>query len=97
MRIIAKSTLKYFWDKHNDCEQQLLSWYKTIKRAKYESFDDLKLEFGNIKIVGSDRIIFKIKGNKYRLTVKISFANQIVFIRFVGTHQEYDKVDAKQI
>jgi len=97
MRVIAKVTLKEFWEKHADCEQQLLSWYKIVVKAKYTSFDEMKQEFGTMKVLGSDRVVFKIKGNKYRLIIKISFKNQLVFIRFVGTHGEYDRIDAKKI
>ena len=97
MRIIAKSTLKEYWLKHNDCEQQLLSWYKIFKHAKYKSYEEVLHDFGTMKIVGADRIIFKIKGNNYRLVVKVSFTNQLVYIRFIGTHGEYDKIDVKTI
>ena len=97
MRVIAKVTLKEFWVKHSDCEQQLLSWYKIFVKANYTSFDEMKLEFGTMKVLGPDRVVFKIKGNKYRLIVKISFKNRIAFIRFIGTHGEYDKIDAKTI
>ncbi len=97
MRVITKRTLKTFWGKHSDCEQQLLSWYKTAKQAKWKSYEELKQQFGTCKIVGEDRIIFKIKGNKYRLIVKITFINQIIWIRFIGTHEEYNKINAKTI
>ena len=97
MRIITKRTLRKFWERHKDCEQQLLSWYKTTKHAKWSSFEELKQQFGTCKIVGDDRVIFKIKGNKYRLIVIITFVNQIIWIRFVGTHEEYDKINAKTI
>ena len=75
----------------------MLSWYKTTKHAKWSSFEELKQQFGTCKIVGDDRVIFKIKGNKYRLIVIITFVNQIIWIRFVGTHEEYDKINAKTI
>ena len=97
MRIIAKRTLKKYWEEHRDCEQQLLSWYKIVKKRKYQSFDDLRRDFGQFKVVGSDRVIFKIKGNHYRLVVKMTFTNQIVYIRFIGTHDEYDRIDVKTI
>lgn len=97
MRIIAKRTLREFWEVHRDCEQQLLSWYKIAKRAEWHSFEEVKKEYGTCKIVGSDRIIFKIKGNHYRLIVKVSFVNQIIWIRFIGTHDEYDRIDPKTI
>ena len=97
MRVIAKRTLREFWEKHKDCEQQLLSWYKIAKQSKWQSFEEVKSQFGTCKVVGSDRIIFKIKGNKYRLIVKITFVNQIIWIRFIGKHDEYDNIDPKTI
>lgn len=97
MRVIAKSTLKKFWDKHTDAEQALISWYKVARSAKWENFKRVKEQFGTCKILGEDRIIFKIKGNNYRLVVKVSFENQIIWIRFIGTHAEYDTINAKII
>jgi mRNA interferase HigB len=97
MRIIAKSTLRDFWEKHTDCKQALLSWYKVAKQAKWENFNEVKAQFGTCKILGVDRIVFRIKGNNYRLVVKITFTNQIIWIRFIGTHAEYDSIDAKEI
>lgn len=97
MRVIAKRTLKEFWEKHRDCEQSLLSWYKVAKSAKWQNFEDVKQQFGSCKILGQDRIIFKIKGNNYRLIVKVTFSNQIIWVRFIGTHAEYDLIKAKDI
>lgn len=97
MRIIAKSTLREYWEKHKDVEQTLLSWYKVAKQAKWQNFNEVKLQFGTCKIIGDDRIVFKIKGNNYRLIVKLSFENQLIWIRFIGTHSEYDLIDAKKI
>ena len=97
MRIIAKSTLREFWENHTDSEQALLSWYKVAKQAHWNNFNEVKEQFGTCKILGADRIVFKIKGNNYRLVVKITFTNQIIWIRFIGTHAEYDSIDAKEI
>ncbi|MFT4534979.1 MAG: mRNA interferase HigB [Saprospiraceae bacterium] len=97
MRIVAKRTLRDYWGKHPDCEQALLSWYKTSIRAKWSNFNEIRNQFGTCKVLGNDRIIFKIKGNQYRLVVKISFTNQLIFIRFIGTHTEYDLINAKEI
>ena len=97
MRIVTKRTLKEFWEKYSDCEQALLSWYKIAKGAKWENFQDVKRQFGSCKILGQDRIIFKIKGNKYRLVVKVTFTNKIIWIRFIGTHKEYDLINAREI
>ena len=97
MRIIAKSTLRDYWIKNKDSEQSLLSWYKLANKAKWSNFNQVKEQFGTCKVLGNDRIIFKIKGNNYRLIVKISFENQLIWIRFIGTHSEYDSINAKEI
>jgi len=97
MRIIAKSTLKYYWEKNKDSEQSLLSWYKVATKAKWENFNEVKQQFGSCKVVGNDWIVFKTKGNNFRLIVKISFENQLIWIRFNGTHSEYDLINAKLI
>lgn len=97
LRVIAKSTLRNYWEEHKDVEQALLSWYKIVNHAKWQNFNEVKHQFGTCKILGNDRIVFKIKGNNYRLIIKISFENQLIWIRFVGTHSEYDMVNAKQI
>jgi len=97
MRIISKSTLRDYWLKNKDAEQSLLSWYKATNKAKWSNFNEVKLQYGTCKILGNDRIVFKIKGNQYRLIVKISFENQLIWIRFIGTHAEYDLINAKEI
>ena len=97
MRVIAKRTLREYWEKHPECEQPLLSWYKVTFKAQWKNFNELKQQFGTCKVVGNDRIVFKIKGNQYRLIVKKSCDNQLVWIRFIGTHEEYDLIDAKTI
>ena len=97
MRILSKRTLREFWIKHNNAEQQLLSWYKVVKSEEFHSSNEVLTQFTNCRALGLNRFIFNIKGNKYRLVVKISFELQTVWIRFVGTHGEYDKIDALTI
>ncbi|MDB4539491.1 type II toxin-antitoxin system HigB family toxin [Saprospiraceae bacterium] len=97
MRIIAKSTLKNYWEQNPDCKQALLSWYKVARQSRWQKVSEIKNHFGTCKNIGKDRIIFKIKGNKYRLIVKITFTNQIIWIGFIGTHSEYDSINAKEI
>ena len=97
MRIIAKSTLRNFWNKHPDAEQPLQAWYHEAKKAEWNSFQEIKKQFGSASIVGNDRVVFNIKGNDYRLVVLILFRRVKAFIRFAGTHKEYDKIDAKNI
>ena len=97
MRVIAKSTLRDFWEKHSDCEQQLKAWYQEASRADWESSNDIKKEYPSASFLQNNRVVFNIKGNNYRLIVRINYAYQMVWIRFVGTHAEYDKIDANKI
>jgi mRNA interferase HigB len=97
VRVIAKKILQEFWAKHNDCEDQLKSWYKEAEEANWQIPNDIKKEYPTASFLADNRVVFNIKGNHYRLIVKINYAFSIVFIRFVGTHAEYDKIDATKI
>jgi mRNA interferase HigB len=97
VRVIAKKILREFWAKHNDCEDQLKSWYKEAEEANWQIPNDIKKEYPTASFLADNRVVFNIKGNHYRLIVKINYAFSIVFIRFVGTHTEYDKIDATKI
>ncbi len=97
MRVIAKRTLREFWEKHPDSEQQLKSWFRETEKKAWKTLNDLKKDYPSASILKENRIVFNIKGNKYRLIVKFNFDYQICWIRFIGTHAEYDKVDANEI
>ena len=97
MRVITKQTLRDFWIKHADNEQQLTSWYRETEKAEWNSINELKTEYPNASILKDNRIDFNIKGNNYRLIVKFNFEFQICWIRFIGTHAEYDKINANEI
>ena len=97
MRVIAKRTLVKFWESNKDSEQPLLAWHDIVKKANWKNFNDIKTVFKNSSIVGNDRIVFNIKGNEYRLIVKADFKWQVLYIRFIVTHKEYDKLDVKNI
>lgn len=97
MRVIAKKILREFWTKHNDCEQQLKSWFKEVSSAEWNNSNEIKIAYPSASILNDQRIVFNIKGNNYRLIVKINYEYQMIWIRFVGTHSEYDKVDATKI
>ena len=97
MRVIAKKILREFWVVHTDSEQQLRTWYKEASNARWDSPNDIKKEYARASILKDNRVIFDICGNKYRLIVKIQYKRQWVFIRFIGTHNEYDKIDANNI
>ena len=96
-RIIAKSTLQQFWKNRADCEQYLKTWYNTAKNSKWNSPNDVKQTYINASILKNGRVVFNIKGNSYRLIVKFNYDRQWAFIRFIGTHAEYDKIDADTI
>lgn len=97
MRVIAKKILREFLEKYTDSEQQLKTWYKEASKAVWESPNDIKDEYAKASILKSGRVVFDICGNKYRLIIDINYERQWVFIRFIGTHKEYDKVDADKI
>ena len=97
MRVIAKKILREFWEKHYDCEQQLKAWFQEASKAEWTSPNEIKANYPSASIIGNDRIVFNIKGNTYRLIVKINFDYQMVLIRFIGTHAEYDKINVKTI
>lgn len=97
MRILSKRTLREFWTIHNDCGQQLLIWYKEFAKAEFESSNEVTDTISNCRSIGNNRFIFNIKGNNYRLIVKISFELKTIWIRFIGTHKEYDRIDPHKI
>lgn len=99
MRIIAVKTLKDFWgkQKYKDSRQALKAWYWEIKREKWESPHDIKRKYKNASILKNSRAVFNTKGNKYRLVVAVKYDFQLIFIRFIGAHEEYDKIDAENI
>lgn len=97
MRVIAKSTLRVFWTKHKDCEEQLKSWYKEAEEAHWKSPRDIKRDYPTASFLPDNRVVFNIKGNNYRLVIKINYDYGLVWIRFVGTHSQYDKIDASKI
>jgi len=97
LRVIAKKIPREFLGKRNDCEQQLKAWYQEASKAEWPNPNEIKSEYPCGSITSNNRIVFNIKGNTYRLIVKINFDYQMVWIRFIGSHAEYDKVNAKTI
>jgi mRNA interferase HigB len=97
VRVIAKKTLRDFWEKHADSEQQLKAWYHETEQASWKTPHDIKKEYPSASILEDNRIVFNIKGNHYRLIVKINYAYGMVWIRFIGTHAEYDRINANTI
>ncbi|HRP60886.1 MAG TPA: type II toxin-antitoxin system HigB family toxin [Vicingus sp.] len=96
-RIFSKSTLREYWVKHPDTEQYLKTWYDTVMSSVWKTPNDVKKTYANASILKDSRIVFNIKGNDYRLIVKFNFDKQWAFINFIGTHVEYDKIDANTI
>ena len=97
MRILAISALRGFWKKHPDAEIPLRSWYAVASRAVWRSPTAVKASYRNASIIANNRVVFNIKGNDYRLITAVHYNRRLMFIRFVGTHREYDKIDAATI
>ena len=96
-RIFSKSTIREFWVKNPESEQYLKTWYDTAMGADWKSPNDVKQTYANASILKDSRIVFNIKGNTFRLVAKFNYEKQWIFIRFIGTHSEYDKIDANLI
>ena len=97
VRIIAKKTLRDFWENHPDSEQQLRAWYQEVLKASWGTPNKIKSAYPSASFLAPNRVVFNIKGNHYRMIVKINFDHQMILIRFIGTHAEYDKINAKTI
>ena len=97
VKIFSRGTLRDFWEKHGDCELQLKTWYREAEKSNWKSTNELKREYPSASILNNNRIVFNIKGNDYRLIVKFNFEYQLGWIRFIGTHAEYDKINANEI
>ena len=96
-RIFAKSTLRDFWNSYPDAEQYLKTWFDMAMSSNWKSPNEVRQTYANARILKEGRIVFNIKGNAYRLVAKVNYEKQWIFIRFIGTHEEYDKIDANKI
>ena len=97
MRVIAISTLRRFWQRHPMAETPLRAWYAEARRARWERPADVKANRRNVSVLANNRIVFNIKGNDYRLVVAMRYDRQIMFIRFIATHVEYDRIEATTV
>ncbi len=97
MRIIARRTLRMFWEQHADAEQPLRAWYAEAKTAAWKTPGAIKTRYRSASIVANNRVVFNIGGNKYRLVVAVRYDLGILFIRFIGTHADYDKIDVTTV
>lgn len=97
MIVISYGTLRNFFEKHADSKDALNNWYRTTLKADWSNYHEMKAMFNSVDAVGNDRFVFNIRGNKYRLVVMIFFDIRTVYIRFAGTHKEYDKINSTLI
>ncbi len=97
MRVIAVKTLKQYAKKKKEAEQSLFAWYQEAYKANWRNHNELKEQIRTASVVGDKRVVFNIHGNKYRLIVDIEYRLQIIFIVWMGTHKEYDKIDVKKV
>jgi len=99
MRIFVRKTLKEFWElsDYKDSEQPLKAWYDEAHKAVWKTPNDIKLQYKHASILKNGRVVFNIHGNKYRLIVKINYDFEFIYIRFIGTHKQYDKINANEV
>jgi mRNA interferase HigB len=99
MRIISRKALRHFWEKskYADSEQPLRAWFREASQANWNSPAEIKAAYRSASFVGNDRVVFNIAGNKYRLVARINYAYGVIYIRFVGTHAQYDRINVKEV
>jgi len=97
MRVIAKSTLQAFWRRQPDAEGPLLAWFREVEKEDWDSPARLKEKYRSASILRDNRVVFNIKGNDFRLVVKINYPYRVIYVRFVGTHADYDKIDVEEV
>ncbi|MEW6667007.1 MAG: type II toxin-antitoxin system HigB family toxin [Thermodesulfobacteriota bacterium] len=97
MRIISRKRLREFWEQHPDARQALQAWHDDARHATWKKPADIKAVYRNASFIEKNRVVFNIKGNAYRLVAAIKYDRGIVFIRFIGTHQQYDRIDAATV
>ena len=97
MRIVSFKRINYYFEKHKETKVALQDWYHKTSKVKWNNLNEIKKTYNHADYVENNRFVFNIKGNQYRLVAIIIFASQKVYIRFIGTHSEYDKTDCKNI
>lgn len=98
MQVIARRTLRLFWERHPQAEGPIRHWYAQVGHARWRGPDDVKRQFGaHVDFVGDNRLIFDVGGNRYRLIVHASYAYGRVLVKFIGTHAEYDRIDPETV
>ena len=97
MHVISRKALRAFWEDHEDAEDALKAWFHEAEAVSWENSAQLKEMYGTASIINAERVVFNICGNKYRMVVRINYASGAVFVLFLGTHREYDKIDVETI
>lgn len=97
VNVIALKTLRVFWEKHPDAVEPLQAWHDGVRAEDWGSAADAVRQFPNVSVLNDRRLVFNIGGNKYRLVVKVHFKTKTVFVRFIGTHADYDRIDANKV
>ena len=97
MRVIARKTLRDYWEKEPGTEQELKAWFAEAEAAEWKTPADVKEKYGNASVLKDGRVVFNICGNNYRLVTWINYSFRTIYIRFIGTHKDYDKIDAQSI
>jgi len=99
MRIISKKTLKNFYEqpKYSDSKNALEAWHKEVLKLEWNTPNEIKAMYRSASIIGDTKVVFNIAGNKYRLIVTINYNAKIVFVKFIGTHKEYDKINVEEL
>lgn len=97
MRVIARRTLREFWERQPSAEGPLKTWYDVTNQANWQSPHDIKTQYAHASILKDNRVVFNIKGNDFRLVVWVNYSKQLIYVKFIGTHAEYDAIDATTI
>lgn len=97
MNVISKKTLILFYEKHPQAKTPLEVWHSDVRKAQWDSPEQIKREYSSTSFLRDNRVVFNIKGNDYRLIVHIDYKRKIVRVKFIGTHSEYDKINAEEI
>ena len=97
MRIIARKALRDYWEKQANCKNDLEEWYAIANSSDWSSPHDVKQTYPKASIVSNNRVVFNIVGGNYRLVVKFAYRTQIGYIRFIGTHKEYDRINVEEV
>lgn len=97
MRIFSRSTLRDFWEVHPDSQIALADWFNQVKNAEWKNLNEIIHQFSNVSLLQNNRVVFNIRGNKYRLIVWVELERKHVFVKFIGTHADYNKIGANKI